>query len=116
MEIILFYLESYLDAKLFKINAETGIIQLRGEQLDRESIDRHEFRVIATNRRNGPLNPKEKSFLRVNVTVNDVNDNPPTFEFHNYGAGISDIDQIGKEVLTVKVKLIWLIKILYFFF
>lgn len=36
--------------------------------------------------------------------VNDVNDNPPTFENYNYGSGITVNDPIGKVVLTVKVK------------
>lgn len=40
--------------------------------------------------------------------VNDVNDNPPTFEYRNYGSGITVTDSIGKIILTVKVCIVHL--------
>lgn len=43
------------------------------------------------------------AFVTVNVTVNDVNDNPPRFEYDTYGSGITTMDAIGKHVLTVTV-------------
>lgn len=56
------------DAILFDLQPETRIMRLRS-QLDRENIDVHEVRVIATNRRDGPQNPNANSMLIVNITV-----------------------------------------------
>lgn len=90
------------DAKLFKLDASNRELRLT-QQIDRENIPRHIFRVVATNRKAYPVNPQPNSFLTINVTVNDVNDNPPSFEYSNYGSGITSTDLIGKHVLTVKV-------------
>lgn len=59
------------------------------------------FRVVTTNRQTYPPQPQASAFLTVNVTVNDVNDNPPRFEYRSYGSGITQADAIGKHVLTV---------------
>lgn len=56
------------DAKLFKIDPVSRYVMLQ-EELDRESIDYHEFRVIATNNRDGPQNPDDNSYLTVQVSV-----------------------------------------------
>lgn len=90
------------DAKLFKLDPLKRELRLTDE-IDREKIDRHIFRVVATNRQSYPAMPQQNSFLIVNVTVNDVNDNPPSFEYPIYGSGITSTDLIGKHILTVKV-------------
>lgn len=90
------------DARLFKLDAEHRELSLT-EQLDRESIDNHVIRVVATNRLSYPPSPKDSAMLIINVTVNDVNDNPPQFEYSSYGSGITMMDLIGKHVLTVQV-------------
>lgn len=90
------------DAKRFRLNYVSRELSLV-EQLDREDIDRHVFRVVATNRQLYPANPQPSAFVTVNVTVNDVNDNPPRFEYSSYGSGITTMDAIGKHLLTVLV-------------
>lgn len=71
MWIILKYLNlaNYEDAALFQLDPVTRLVSLT-QQLDRESIDRHHFRVIATNRRTGPQGTiAESSYLLVDVEV-----------------------------------------------
>lgn len=70
--------------------------------LDRETVDRHQIRIIATNLESYPATrPSENSLLYINISVNDVNDNPPTFQSKNYIAGISEKDNRGKILLTL---------------
>lgn len=88
------------DARLFRLDAVSRQLSL-SQQLDREHIHRHIFRVVTTNRQTYPTNPQPTAFITVNVTVNDVNDNPPRFEYRSYGSGITQADAIGKHVLTV---------------
>lgn len=45
--------------------------------------------------------PSENSLLIVDITVIDVNDNPPSFQNKNYAAGISESDNMGKILLTL---------------
>lgn len=56
------------DAILFQLDPVTRIVTLRSE-LDRETIDNHEFRVIATNLQNGPESVRDGSYLIVHVSV-----------------------------------------------
>ncbi|XP_037029736.1 cadherin-23-like [Bradysia coprophila] len=88
------------DARLFELDRVTRVLRLTTE-LDREEIDNHQIRIIATNNLNGPENAKESSLLQVFISVNDVNDNPPSFEQKLYGAGITPTDWLTKEILTV---------------
>lgn len=48
-----------------------------------------------------PSQPSENAILLVNITVNDVNDNPPKFEYDNYAVGVSEQDTRGKFLLRV---------------
>lgn len=43
----------------------------------------------------------EKSTIFINIAVNDVNDNPPTFEYSTYTVGISERDNLGKPLFTL---------------
>lgn len=89
------------DAKLFSLNKTTRVLMLQ-EMLDREEIDTHYIRIIASNRKDNPEPyPKENSMLILKITVNDVNDNPPEFEERSYSAGITSSDYINKPILTV---------------
>ncbi|KAJ6639917.1 Cadherin-23 [Pseudolycoriella hygida] len=88
------------DALLFELDSVSRRLTLT-TQLDREEIDIHEIRIIATNNKDGPQNVKENSMLIIRISVNDVNDNPPNFEFRSYGAGITPTDRFSKEILTV---------------
>ncbi len=64
------YLAQYnpADASLFELDSVTRVLRLITE-LDRESIDNHEIRVIATNMKEGPQNAKASSMLIVNISV-----------------------------------------------
>lgn len=53
---------------LFQLDHNTRILRLR-EELDREEIEKHTIRVIATNRENGPSNPDPESMLIINIDV-----------------------------------------------
>lgn len=65
-----FILDSYRpdDALLFELDSISRMLKLT-TQLDRESIDRHEIRIVATNRKYGPENAKEPSMLIVDIAV-----------------------------------------------
>lgn len=70
--------------------------------LDRETIDNHEIRIIATNSESFPANRvSENSLLTVTITVNDVNDNPPKFKQESYAVGVSEKDNRNKILLTL---------------
>ena len=80
-----------------KISRRLSLIK----DLDRESVDRHELRIISTNLESYPSRYSENSLLTVEITVNDVNDNPPTFQYKNYAVGVSEKDNRGKTLLTL---------------
>lgn len=99
-----FLTESYNpnDAKFFKLNKFTRELTL-SQPLDRETIDHHRIKIIASNLVDfNPPNTQdyEKSSLYVNVTVNDVNDNAPKFDYQKYTVGVSERDNLGKILLT----------------
>lgn len=81
---------------------ETRFLTLSNE-LNREAIDRHEIRIISTNLQTNPSSGRtsENSHLIVEITVNDVNDNPPTFQQKNYSVGVSETDNLRKTLLTL---------------
>lgn len=70
--------------------------------LDREEIDFYQIRIFASNSIN--FNPNAvvsaNSILYVNITVNDVNDNPPQFDYLRYSVGISENDVVEKVLIT----------------
>lgn len=43
----------------------------------------------------------QNSLLIVEITVNDVNDNPPKFQYANYAVGVSEQDNLGKILVTL---------------
>lgn len=90
------------DSKYFALDKDSRIVTLI-EDLDRETIDVHHFRVIASRTEDRPpVSPEDYSMVLVTVTVLDVNDNNPIFESYNYGVGITTSDYVNKLLLTVK--------------
>ncbi|XP_019699445.1 protein dachsous [Harpegnathos saltator] len=65
--------------------------------LDREARSRYHLVIEALDGGTPPL----RSSLRVNVTVQDVNDNPPTFNQTRYVASVPENATVGTAVLTV---------------
>ncbi|XP_064481963.1 cadherin-related tumor suppressor-like [Ornithodoros turicata] len=68
------------------------------ERLDRESKDSYTLNISA---QDGGEIPK-MGFLQVNVTVLDVNDNPPIFDHSDYFVSINESLPAGTSVLQVR--------------
>lgn len=91
------------DAQYFQLDKTSNKLSLQ-KQLDREEIDHHQIRIIASNQESltpGIVIP-EKSMLYINITVNDVNDNPPTFVYKRYATGISERDLPDKTLMVLE--------------
>ncbi|XP_048489545.1 cadherin-87A-like [Plutella xylostella] len=82
----------------FKVDAEKNIISLTRE-LDRADGVRHIVTVAASNQPDATDNPT--NVLTVTVFVREANPRP-IFENEVYTAGISTMDSINRELLTVK--------------
>lgn len=85
------------DYTAFHIAPDSGIITLRA-QLDRETQAEHRLVVVA---RDAGRPPRSAS-ATVRLTVADVNDNPPEFEFREYRAAVSELAAPGAELLRVR--------------
>ncbi|CRL07387.1 CLUMA_CG020361, isoform A [Clunio marinus] len=88
------------DTEFFNLDKDTRELTLV-KNLDRETKDRHQLRIICTNLNNYPTQSvSDSAKLIVEISVNDVNDNSPKFQYENYYVGISEQDNIGKILLT----------------
>ncbi|KAL3880302.1 hypothetical protein ACJMK2_032550 [Sinanodonta woodiana] len=67
-------------------------------ELDRETKDFYQVTVIA---RDGGKPPRTGT-LKVNITITDMNDNPPVFEKDSYDISILEDVPIGMSILQVK--------------
>lgn len=81
----------------FALAADSGIITLRAP-LDRETQAEHRLAVRA---RDGGR-PARSATATVRLTVADVNDNPPEFEFRAYRASAPELAAPGAELLRVR--------------
>lgn len=81
----------------FALAADSGIITLRAP-LDRETQAEH--RLVVRARDAG--RPPRSATATVRLTVADVNDNPPEFEFRAYRAAAPELDAPGAELLRVR--------------
>lgn len=70
-------------AGLFELTPDSGIITLRAP-LDRETQAEHRLVIRARDGGDPPLS----ATATVRLTVADVNDNPPEFEFRTYRAQV----------------------------
>ena len=77
---------SGLDGDLFAIGANSGKVTVRGS-IDREVTGALTFRVIATDLGSTP----RTSTSTVNIMVNDVNDNTPSFSPDMYSMNVSEM-------------------------
>lgn len=80
----------------FAINPDNGWITST-RHLDWEEKSVYEFSVVA--RDNG--NPPNSASVNVEIRVQDVNDNDPTFQPKVYEASLSEVDPIGTSVVTL---------------
>lgn len=81
----------------FSINERSGIIQLE-KHLDRELQAVYTLTLKAVDQ---GLPRRLTATGTVVVSVLDINDNPPVFEYREYGASVSEDIVIGTEVLQV---------------
>lgn len=90
------------DAAFFKLDKVTRVLTL-AKELDRETVDNHEIRIISTNDEtyNSSNTIAANSLLLIQITVIDVNDNPPEFEIKEQGIGITTSDYISKVLVTL---------------
>uniref|UniRef100_A0A2A4JWE1 Uncharacterized protein n=1 Tax=Heliothis virescens TaxID=7102 RepID=A0A2A4JWE1_HELVI len=81
----------------FELAADSGIVTLRAP-LDRETQAEHRLLLRATD----AGTPPRSATATLRLTVADVNDNPPEFEFHQYRAAVPELDAPGTQVLRVR--------------
>ncbi|XP_021794476.2 protocadherin Fat 4 isoform X3 [Papio anubis] len=65
--------------------------------LDREVTPQYQLLVEVEDKGE----PKRRGYLQVNVTVQDINDNPPVFGSSHYQAGVPEDAVVGSSVLQV---------------
>lgn len=81
----------------FELAADSGIITLRAP-LDRETQAEHRLILRASD----AGRPARSATATLRLTVADVNDNPPEFEFHQYRATVPELDAPGTELIRVR--------------
>ncbi|KAI4897258.1 hypothetical protein NFI96_024623, partial [Prochilodus magdalenae] len=80
------------------MDAVSGVLKV-ARQLDREKVGGYELTVLASD----SGNPPKSSSAAINVTVADVNDNPPVFSQGNYSLIIQESLPAGASVLQLSV-------------
>jgi cadherin EGF LAG seven-pass G-type receptor 1 len=91
---------SLLDSRsqaMFKIDSRSGVV-VTATNLDRELMDVHYFRVIATD----DSFPPRSGTTTLQVNVLDCNDHSPTFEAEQFEASIREDATIGSTVITLR--------------
>ncbi|XP_036379487.1 protocadherin gamma-A1-like isoform X21 [Megalops cyprinoides] len=69
-------------------------------ELDRELVSEYNITITATDEGSPPLS----SSKTVQLSVSDVNDNPPVFEEQSYRASVTENNKPGSSVITVKAR------------
>ncbi|CRK90013.1 CLUMA_CG003735, isoform A [Clunio marinus] len=82
---------------MFKIDSRSGVITTSAS-LDREQINMHYFRVIATDDSFPPRSGT--TILQINVL--DCNDHAPKFETEQFDTTVSEGVGVGSQVLTLR--------------
>ncbi|KAA8594619.1 hypothetical protein FQN60_011754 [Etheostoma spectabile] len=81
----------------FSIDEHTGVISLE-RPLDREVQSTYELKARASDQGS----PRLSSLCQVVISVLDINDNPPVFEYREYTATLSEDVAVGTQVLRVQ--------------
>ncbi|XP_061105708.1 protocadherin gamma-A11-like [Conger conger] len=69
-------------------------------QLDRELVTEYNITITATDEGSPPLS----SSKTVQLSVSDVNDNPPVFDQQSYSASVAENNKPGYSVLSVRAR------------
>lgn len=80
----------------FELAGDSGIVTLRAP-LDRETQAEHRLLLVARD----AGRPARSATATVRLSVADVNDNPPEFEFREYRAAVPELAAPGSAVLRV---------------
>ncbi|XP_058065887.1 protocadherin-like wing polarity protein stan [Anopheles bellator] len=97
---VVYSLVSLLDSRsqsMFKVDSRTGVV-LTSATLDRELMDVHYFRVIATD----DSFPPRSGTTTLQVNVLDCNDHTPTFEAEQFHATVREGVSVGSTVITIR--------------
>lgn len=97
---VVYSMVSLLDSRsqsMFKVDSRTGVISTT-ISLDREQLNMHFFRVVATDDSFPPRSGT--STLQVNVL--DCNDHAPIFEAEQFDASIRETATVGSTVVTLR--------------
>ncbi|XP_055589136.1 protocadherin-like wing polarity protein stan isoform X4 [Uranotaenia lowii] len=97
---VVYSMVSLLDSRsqsMFKVDPRTGIVTT-STSLDRELMDVHYFRVIATD----DSFPPRSGTTTLQVNVLDCNDHTPTFESDEFQASLREGSSVGSTVITIR--------------
>lgn len=83
--------------RLFEIDEDLGHVKTT-THLDREFMDVHHLRIIATDDRS----PPRSGTTTLQVTITDRNDHSPVFEQATYVASVREMSPVGSTVITVR--------------
>ncbi|XP_076345079.1 fat-like cadherin-related tumor suppressor homolog [Tachypleus tridentatus] len=84
------------EENLFDVDFQNGVIYV-GDELDYEKTTEHHLTVRATDTKTGAYFQ-----VPVNIIVEDVNDNPPSFTQDVYNVTISEATPFGTNILRVE--------------
>lgn len=97
---VVYSMVSLLDSRsqsMFKVDSRSGVVST-STSLDRELMDVHYFRVIATD----DSFPPRSGTTTLQVNVLDCNDHGPTFEAEQFDASIREGATVGSTVITMR--------------
>lgn len=97
---VVYSMISLLDSRsqsMFKVDSRTGVITTM-TSLDREQMDVHYFRVVATD----DSFPPRSGTTTLQVNVLDCNDHAPTFEAEQFDTSIRESATVGSTVITLR--------------
>ena len=83
---------------VFEVMLQNETLNIFFREFDREKKQRYTFEVYATD--SGLYGPRSRS-VRVEITIEDVNDNAPVFTEVPFKADISQSYSVGQQVTKV---------------
>lgn len=97
---VVYSMVSILDSRsqgMFKVDSRSGQVST-STTLDRELMDVHYFRVVATD----DSFPPRSGTTTLQINVQDCNDHGPTFEAEQFEASIREEATVGSTVITLR--------------
>lgn len=97
---VVYSMVSLLDSRsqgMFKVDSRSGQVST-STKLDRELMDVHYFRVVATD----DSFPPRSGTTTLQINVQDCNDHGPTFEAEQFEASIREGATVGSTVITLR--------------